>query len=254
MSKPVTIGQLAMRDAIAAVKGHDSAVYTATTSLALVMVAAQIDRPENDETKLNSRLKGMFSAFLKAYAAKGNMVWRDTQDSVALISAHSGDKRDRLVNAYIDGGKDCDKRTAKPAKARLVDGLARLRTYSVRLMKDICKNEAGLVRELRALREAGADAEGLRSAFRSYVAGRYGETWNDLVRVLSDDKPKAKPELIEGIMKKAREMSLSDLQSLARQIQDLYSSRMADDTATQDEFSDDESEETQDLPRTGTEG
>jgi hypothetical protein len=236
--KVVTIAQLAMKDAIAAVKGHDSAIYAATTSLALVMVSAQIDRPEDDETKLNTRLKGMFRGFLKAYAAKGNMVWRDTSDIVSLITAHSGDKRDKLVNAYIDGGKECDKRAAKPEKARLVDGLARLQTYSVRLMKDICMNEAALIRELRELRAAGADAEGLRSAFKSYVAGVYGETWNDLAKVLKTDKPTKKTEAIDAIIAKAEKMNLSDLQSLARQIQELYSKRAADESDTIDEFAD----------------
>jgi hypothetical protein len=66
--------------------------------------------------------------FLKRYAARGNVVWRDTQHMVDGFMALKGKDREKAISDYIDGGKNAGD-FAKPEKARLGDGLAKLRTY-----------------------------------------------------------------------------------------------------------------------------
>jgi len=69
------------------------------------------------------------------------------------------DTRRKATAEYVD----------KKAKgARLIDGLARLKTQSFRLMADVVTNHADVLLNLRALKDAGADANGQIENFQGF--------------------------------------------------------------------------------------
>jgi hypothetical protein len=226
---PVTLGSLAMQEAIRAAKGHDESTYMATVALSLIMANSQVDAIVAEKEIDHAKNKATFRAFCKEYAFRGNMVWRDTQHLVdAILATPTKDnKRRAAASDYID---------KKPEGSRLVDGLARLRTWSFRLMKDVVTNHANVIRDIRALRDAGADAVAQRDRFRVFVATTYGANFSELSTALASDTPRKKVDAIESILKRAKEMTDSDLQSLVAQLQQLWSERLATASEISEEF------------------
>ncbi|MEH2517440.1 hypothetical protein V1279_003013 [Bradyrhizobium sp. AZCC 1610] len=237
-NNPKTLGQIALSNAVRSVSGVDSACYDATVALGLVLAAKQLERMETGET-LESETsikanKATFRAFLKEFAFKGNPVWRDTQHLVAGFAAMKPETRRKAAAEYVD----------KKAKgSRLIDGLARLKTQSFRLMADVVTNHADMLRNLKALKEAGADAQGQMAHFAEFVATSYGSTYAELESALSPT-PKAKPETnpIDAIVKKAGDMTMTDLAILAERIQALYVERVATEAAVTEAFADADAE------------
>jgi hypothetical protein len=103
-------------------------------------------------------------------------VWRDSDHLVSGFMAIKDRKeRETAVSDYIDGGKHAKTQFAKPEGARLVEGLAKLRTWSFRLMADVCANHADIIRDIVAKKAAGATGEALQQAFTRFVKGQYGD-------------------------------------------------------------------------------
>ncbi len=220
---PKTLGTIALASAVKAVSGVDSACYTATVALGLVLASKQLERLELGESleseKSIAANKGTFRAFLKEFAFKGNPVWRDSAHIVDGFAAMKPDVRRTAASVYVD----------KKAKgSRLIDGLARIKTQSFRLMADVITNHSDQIRNLAALKEAGADAAGQVAAFQSFVTATYGATYADLESYLSPEK-KSKDAVnpIDAILKKAGDMTLTDLAILAGRIAALHTERVA---------------------------
>jgi hypothetical protein len=237
-NNPKTLGQVALNNAVRSVSGVDSACYDATVALGLVLASKQLERfetgePLDSEASVKAN-KATFRAFLKEFAFKGYPVWRDTQHIVDGFAAMKPDTRRKAAAEYID----------KKAKgSRLIDGLARLKTQSSRLMADVVTNHADVLRNLKALKEAGADANGQIAAFETFVMENYGCSYAALESALSPT-PKAKPEAnpIDAILKKAGDMTMTDLAVLAERIAALYAERVATETAVQEAFADSDAE------------
>ncbi|GAB9152871.1 hypothetical protein [Bradyrhizobium diazoefficiens] len=237
-NNPKTLGQIALNAAVKSVGNVDSACYDATVALGLVLAAKQLERMETGETlesdasiKAN---KATFRAFLKEFAFKGNPVWRDTAHIVDAFAAMKPETRRKAAAEYID----------KKAKgSRLIDGLARLKTQSMRLMADVVTNHADTLRNLRALKEAGADANGQMEHFHSFVAETYGTTYAALESALAPT-PKQKQEVnpIDAMLKRAGDMTMTDLAILAERIQALYLERVATEAAVTEAFADQDAE------------
>jgi hypothetical protein len=236
-NNPKTLGQVALASAVKSVSGVDSACYDATVALGLVLAAKQLERIEtgeslDSETSVKAN-KATFRAFLKEFAFKGYPVWRDTAHIVDGFAAMKPDTRRKAAAEYVD----------KKAKgSRLIDGLARLKTQSFRLMSDVVTNHADVLRNLKALKEAGADATGQIAAFESFVMETYGSTYAALESALSPS-PKAQKEVnpIDSILKRAGDMTMTDLAVLAERIAALYAERVATETAVQEAFAEEDS-------------
>lgn len=220
-----SLGEIALSAAIKAVKEDDSAAFTATVALGLVMANRQVERAETDKDITEKANKATFRMFLKRYAIKGNIVWRDSEHLVNGFMALKGKDREKAVSDYVDGGKTAGQ-YAKPDKARLVDGLARLRTWSFRLMSDVCTNHADVIRDILVKKAAGATGEALADVFREFVKKQYGDSFAKLTARLS--KPateKEKPDVIESIVKKAADMTETELALLVAKLQGLMLER-----------------------------
>ncbi len=212
-----TLGQIAIAEAIKAVRNDDSAAFAATVALGLIMVDRQITRAESDKDITAKANKATFRAFLKEYANKGGLVWRDTQHAVDAFMAKGGKERRAAASDYID----------KKAKgSRLVDGLAKLKTWSFRLMEDVCVNHASVIRDMIQTKASGAGGDALAEKFREFVKAEYGTSFAALTESLAKE-PKAKEavSVIDSIMKRAADMTDSDLALLVAKVQWLYHER-----------------------------
>lgn len=217
-----TLGEIALSAAIKAVKDDDSAAFTATVALGLVMANRQVERAETDKDITEKANKATFRHFLKKYAFKGNVVWRDSDDVLGRCMAQKGKDREKAIADYVDGGKTANPDFAKPEKARLVDGLAKLRTWSFRLMSDVCTNHADQIRDIIALKASGADGQAQAEHFRTFVRKQYGDSFAKLTQKLA--KPateKEKPDAIESIVKKAGDMTDAELTLLIARLEGL---------------------------------
>jgi len=217
-----TLGEIALSAAIKAVKDDDSAAFTATVALGLVMANRQVERAETDKDITEKANKATFRHFLKKYAVKGNIVWRDSDHILNRAMAQKGKDREKAISDYVDGGKTANPDYAKPDKARLVDGLAKLRTWSFRLMSDVCTNHAHIIRDIIALKAAGADGNAQAEAFRGFVRNQYGDSFAKLTQKLakpSSEKEKADP--IDAIVKKAGDMTDAELTLLIARLEGL---------------------------------
>lgn len=237
-NNPKTLGMIALDSAVKSVAGIDSACYDATLALGLVLSSKQIEKLETGESIDGDTVakdnKATFRAFLKQFAFKGNPVWRDSQHIVAGFAAMKPDTRRKACADYID----------KKAKgSRLIDGLARIKTQSFRLMADVIANHADVIRELHGMKESGADAAAQVERFHNFVAENYGETYAELESYLADPK-KAKAEVnpIDAILKKASDMTLTDLAVLAERINALHAERIATEASVAEAFGDEDSE------------
>jgi len=222
-NNPKTLGTIALTSAVKAVSGVDSACYDATVALGLVLAAKQLERMETgellDSEKSIAANKGVMRAFQKEFAFKGFPVWRDTAHIVEGFAAMKVDPRRAAAAHYID---------KKPKGSRLIDGLARLQTQSFRLMADVVTNHSGVIANLAALKEAGADAMAQMANFKAFVAETYGTTFAALESGLSPDKKqKESVNPIDAILKRAGDMTLTDLAVLAERINALHMERIA---------------------------
>jgi hypothetical protein len=223
-----TLGEIALSAAIKAVKDDDSAAFTATVALGLVMANRQVERAETDKDITEKANKATFRHFLKKYAVKGNLVWRDSTDILNRCMAQKGKDREKAISDYVDGGKTANTDFAKPDKARLVDGLAKLRTWSFRLMSDVCTNHADVIRDILALKASGADGNAQAEHFRAFVKRQYGDSFAKLTERLSkpaSEKEKADP--IDAIVKKAGDMTDAELTLLIARLEGLRLERAA---------------------------
>jgi hypothetical protein len=215
-----TLGEIALSAAIKAVKEDDSAAFTATVALGLVMANRQVERAETDKEITEKANKATFRHFLKKYAVKGNTVWRDSDDILGRCMAQKGKDREKAISDYVDGGKTANADFAKPDKARLVDGLAKLRTWSFRLMSDVCTNHAGAIRDILALKASGADGQAQAEHFREFVKATYGDSFAKLTQRLS--KPateKEKADVVDGMVKKAMDLTDAELTLLIAKLE-----------------------------------
>jgi hypothetical protein len=222
------LGEIALSAAIKAVKDDDSAAFTATVALGLVMANRQVELAETDKEITEKKNKATFRHFLKKYAIRGNIVWRESDDVLGRCMAQKGKDREKAISDYVDGGKTANVDFAKPDKARLVDGLARLRTWSFRLMSDVCTNHASVIRDIIALKAAGADGNAQAEHFRAFVKKQYGDSFAKLTQRLTPSKDeKEKPDAIESIVKKAADMTDSELTLLIAKLEGLRLERAA---------------------------
>jgi predicted nucleotidyltransferase len=237
-NNPKTLGALALSAAVKAVGNVDSACYDAAVALGLVLASKQLERMETGET-LDSESsikanKATFRAFLKEFSYKGNPVWRDSQHTVDGFAAMKPDTRRKAAAEYID---------KKPKGSRLIDGLARLKTQSFRLMEHAITNHHATLVNLRAMKEAGADSAAQMESFKAFVAEEYGSTYAALESALSPDKKqKEKKSDVDSIVEKAEGMTLTDLAVVAERIAALYAKRVADETEVREQFSEEDSE------------
>jgi hypothetical protein len=239
-TKAKTLGEIALSAAIKAVKDDDSAAFTATVALGLVMANRQVERAETDKEITEKANKATFRHFLKKYAIKGNIVWRESDWLVQGFMVLKGKDREKAVSDYIDGGKTAGD-FAKPDKARLVDGLAKLRTWSFRLMSDVCTNHADQIRDIIALKASGADGQAQADHFRDFVKRTYGDSFAKLTQRLS--KPTTEKEAkdpIEAIVKRAGEMTDSELTLLIAKLEGLRLERASIAAEVDDAFGESE--------------
>jgi hypothetical protein len=217
-----TLGEIALNAAIKAVKDDDSAAFTATVALGLVMANRQVERAETDKDITEKANKATFRHFLKKYAVKGNIVWRDSDDILGRCMAQKGKDREKAISDYVDGGKTANADYAKPDKARLVDGLAKLRTWSFRLMSDVCTNHADEIRSIIALKASGADGQAQAEHFRSFVKRQYGDSFAKLTQRLA--KPateREKADVVETLAKRAADLTDNELTLLIAKLEGL---------------------------------
>lgn len=234
-----SLGQIALDAAVKAVKADDSAAFTATVALALVMADKQVQRAETDKDITDKENKRTFRAFLKYYASKGNLVWRDTEHLVSgFMAVKDRKERESAVSDYIDGGKHAKTQFAKPEGARLVEGLAKLRTWSFRLMADVCANHADIIRDIVAKKAAGATGDALQAAFTRFVKATYGDSFAKLTTRLAVDKPKQDRDAIDSIVKRAENMTDSELAILIRRLGEITAKRAAADESIESVFGD----------------
>lgn len=222
------LGVYALEQAIKAVRNDDSAAFTATVTLSLVMANRQVERAESDKDITEKANKSTFRHFLKSYAIKGLPVWRDTDHMVQGFMALKGKDREKAVSEYVDGGKHATTDYKKPEGARLVEGLAKLRTWSFRLMSDVCTNHADVIRDLLVKKTAGASGEALAGHFIEFVKATYGNSFAKLTDRLAPAKTeKEKADPIDAIVKKAGDLTDLELQTLIAKIQGLWIERQA---------------------------
>jgi len=236
-----SLGEIALASALKAVQNDGSAAFTATVALGLVMANRQVEKAEADSEITEKANKATFRMFLKRYAARGNVVWRDTQHMVDGFMALRGKDREKAISDYIDGGKNAGD-FAKPEKARLGDGLAKLRTWSFRLMKDVCVNHADVIREILVKKQAGASGEALAEVFRQSVKGEYGATFAALTESLASDKPKVKVDVLESLFKRASDLPETDLALLIARLEGLRLERAATASDVEAAFGETETE------------
>ena len=199
----------------------DQSVFTAIVAISCLLVAQQAARVESGEGLDENKLAAGFRGFLKRYAVMGNVVWRDTEQEIVKMRAAKPEKRPGMASDYID----------KKAKgSRLVDGLARMRTYTFRLVKDTLVNHAGIVRELVDLKTAGAENDAIAERWTRHVQETYGATYAALSSALRDDKPPVEADDIKIIMRKAEKMTTTDLDRLYGMIKALCDDRHASES------------------------
>jgi hypothetical protein len=215
---PVSLGAYAMNEAIKAAKNDDSAFFKAVCAVSLVIANGQIELIDSDNGIDESKIKATWRAFLYNYAAQGGMVWRDTQHKIDAIRAKKPAERVPAARLYVD---------KKEKQERLTDSLARIRTFSVKVMEWTLKNHADEIRNIRALR-GEIDAKTLAESFETFVKAYIGATGAALQSFFAQPA-KAKDETTESqkILAKAKDMTLSDLSDLAKAIDKLLSDRRA---------------------------
>lgn len=226
-----SLGTIALEAAAKAVKNDDSAAFTATVALGLVMANRQVEMAETDKEITDKENKRAFRAFLKFYAAKGGMVWRDTEHLVSGFMAIKDRKeREAAASEYIDGGKHAKTQFVKPEGARLVEGLAKLRTWSFRLMADVCANHADAIRDILAKKAAGASGDALAASFTQFVKATYGDSFAKLTGRLAKAKDdKEKPDVLDSLMKRIESLTDSELALLMGRINELNGKRAKSD-------------------------
>lgn len=215
-----SLGEIALASALKAVQNDDSAAFTATVALGLLMANRQVERAESDKDITEKANKATFRMFLKRYAARGHMVWRDSQHMVDGIMALKGKDREKAVSDHIDGGKNAGP-FKKPDNARLVDGLARLRTWSFRLMSHVCTNHADVIRDILVKKQAGASSDALADCFKQFVKREYGSTFAAMTDSLRVDKPKKETDVLESLFKRASDLPENDLAVLIARLEGL---------------------------------
>jgi hypothetical protein len=222
-----TLGEIALASAIKAVANDDSAAFTATVALGLVMANRQVERAETDKDITEKANKATFRVFLKRYAMKGHIVWRDSQHLMDGMAALRGKDREKAVADYVDGGKTAGK-FAKPDKARLVDGLAKLRTWSFRLMSDVCVNHADIIRDIVVKKAAGASGDALAQVFNEFVKKEYGASFAALTnRLAKPVSEKEKADVVESLFKRASDLTDTELSQLVARLEGLRLERLS---------------------------
>lgn len=215
---PESFATLVKREVIKALRDSNKAQYNATVSVALWLAEKQVESAGTDHGIDVKRQKGHFRMFLKALAASGEEVFRDTQHLInAVMAQPKGDKRNKAASEYVD--KECK-------GLKLTDALGRLRTYAFRLMDDVHANHAGILRELAQAQKDGFSAELLRDKWLAFVGANYGDSFNRLTETLS--KPaseRAKPDAVDSIAKRAADMSDADLVRLLAKLQAIAAER-----------------------------
>jgi hypothetical protein len=206
--------------AVKATAKSDDSVFTAIVAISALLVGQQAARVESDEGLDENKLAGGFRAFLKRYAYMGNVVWRDTEHLIDAIRAAKPDKRAGMVSEYID---------KKEKGSRLVDGLARMRTYTFRLVKHTLANHSDVIRELVGLKASGAENDAIAERWTRHVQETYGATYAALSCALRDDKPTREIDDIDVIMRKAEKMTTTDLDRLYAKLKALHNERHADE-------------------------
>jgi hypothetical protein len=203
------------------------------------MANKQVERAETDKDINDKHNKRTFAAFLKYYASKGNVVWRGTEHLVSGFMAIKDKKvREAAVSEYVDGGKTVTTQFAKPEGAKLVEGLQKLRTWSFRLMSDICTNHADIIRDILAKQKAGAAGDALAQVFTEFVKRTYGGSFAKLTHALTVDKPKKETDAIDSICKRAEGMTDGELATLIRRLNEIATGRAATDESIANVFGD----------------
>ncbi|MGJ4945119.1 hypothetical protein ACQR1W_31475 [Bradyrhizobium sp. HKCCYLS1011] len=232
-----SLGQIVLDAAVKAVKADDAAAFTGTVSLALVMANKQVELAETDKGIDDKENKKVFRGFLKYFASKGNPVWRDTDHLVSgFMAIRDKKQREAAVSEYIDGGKSVKTQFAKPEDAKLNEGLQKLRTWSFRLMTDVCTNHADVIRDMLAKQKAGASGEALVQNFTDFVKRTYGASFAKMTAALSVDKPVKQVDAIESICKRADGMTDGELSVLIRRLNEIVAKRAATDESIESIF------------------
>lgn len=216
--KPVSFGTLVTREVVSALRASNKAQYTATASVALWLAQKQVESAGTDAGIDEKATKGHWRMFAKALASRGEMVFRETEHLIAAIMLQpAGDKRNKAASEYVD----------KHGKGlKLTDALGRLRTYAFRLMADVHKNHAGILRELAQLEKDGIGAEALRDKWHAFVGATYGDSFNALTEALAKPQTeKPKPDAVDSIAKRVKEWSDADLLRLLASLQAIAAER-----------------------------
>lgn len=229
------LSDVALNAAIGAVQGSERAFFTATVSLATVMVAGQIDRLTGDLAIDDKKNRGLYRAFLKSYAFKGHVVWRGSEAAVEEIkSTVNVGKRREAASQYID---------KKPKGSRLTDGLARLQTSSLQIADDVCKNHAGIIRELHQMKLDGADGTAQVERFKRFVSETYGDSAAKLNAYFAKPVREGQGKsAIQSVTDNMLKLSDLDLKTLAESIRAELERRKAEQDAA-DSFFDEASAE-----------
>jgi predicted nucleotidyltransferase len=199
----------------------EKSVFTAIVAISALLAGQQASLVLEDKPLDENKLANGFRAFLKRYAYMGNVVWRDSEHLIDAMRAAKPEKRAGMASDYID---------KKVKGSRLVDGLARMRTYAFKLVKDTLKNHAGVIRNMIDLKEAGAENDAIAELWTHHVQSRYGTTYAALASALRDDKPSVETNDIDVIMRKAEKMTITELNELCDKLEALRRSRSADET------------------------
>jgi hypothetical protein len=219
---------VALASAIKAARDDDSAAFTGVTSVSLLMVARVIQKIDDDKAAqlvetAEKECRKVFTVLIKKMAARGTMVWRHSQPKIDALMALKGKDRENAVSMYIDGGKTADPRYGKPEGAKLAEGLAKLRTWSWRLVEHVAANHAAIVRDIIAKRDAGASGDALQEVFTEFVRNTYGKSFAALSDSLKPVAAKAKDETPawEKIAKRAADLPELELARLIAHLEGL---------------------------------
>lgn len=229
-SKP--LGALVVDLAISGMRKSATGNYAGIVSVAMLLANRQIERAETDKDINAKKNKGAFTALLKAFAYRGETIWTGTDHLMPIIMAKRGKDREKLVADYIDGGKHCVSDVKKPNGATYVEHIKLIRTWSFRLMDDVCTNHASIIRDLLVKKAAGVSSEALVEIFADFVKETYGDTLAKLTAKLAPVKTEsAEKDPVETLLKRAIDLPDAQLQLLVAKLQGLLMERAS--TATE---------------------
>lgn len=227
--------------------------YRQTIDLAALLCLRQADNILNNVEVSKKSSQDAWTAFLIGFAFRGNQVWRVpvetgaspeatkiANDANAILASKlnairnnkSRDAKVKLCRDYIE---------KKPKNARLVDGLANVKTWFGRVVKDVTTNHVGIIRTVVELaRTESVQDSAVYDRTIAELDSIYGGSWNALVECFPKEARASDTDKVEAFFVKAQELDMNDLERLVQKLQNYYAERLGNEA---DAIGDGESEE-----------